>query len=171
MDACCAACALVMVIGGVPGRRSWGVPAAAAASSEWAYAFPGVSAAWDPSRPRSPDSLCPESFRQRGALLNVTARCRNGGFRHGVIPHLSESLALAWAVRLRLGGGILHSIEKATQLVHGTPRLAASHRTCAVGLLGPATRGSSYHVVARRERVVAPYLSCMACLCTKIPKG
>lgn len=28
-----------------------------------------------------------------------------------------------------LGAGILHSIENATQLVHGTPRLAASHRT------------------------------------------
>lgn len=29
-----------------------------------------------------------------------------------------------------LGVGILQSIEKATQFVHGTPRLAASHRTC-----------------------------------------
>lgn len=29
-----------------------------------------------------------------------------------------------------LGVGILQSIEKATQLVQGTPRLAASHRTC-----------------------------------------
>lgn len=29
----------------------------------------------------------------------------------------------------RFGVGILHSIPKATQLVHGTPRLAASHRT------------------------------------------
>ena len=33
-------------------------------------------------------------------------------------------------VFLRLGTGILHSIEKATQFVHGTPREAASHRTC-----------------------------------------
>jgi hypothetical protein len=33
-------------------------------------------------------------------------------------------------VFLRLGVGILQSIENATQLVHGTPRLAASHRTC-----------------------------------------
>jgi hypothetical protein len=33
-------------------------------------------------------------------------------------------------VFLRFGVGILQSIEKATQLVHGTPRLAASHRTC-----------------------------------------
>lgn len=30
----------------------------------------------------------------------------------------------------RLGVGIRHSMEKATQLVQGTPRLAASHRTC-----------------------------------------
>lgn len=35
----------------------------------------------------------------------------------------------AAAVFFRLGVGILHSMEKATQLVHGTPKLAASHRT------------------------------------------
>jgi len=33
-------------------------------------------------------------------------------------------------VFLRFGVGILQSIENATQFVHGTPRLAASHRTC-----------------------------------------
>jgi hypothetical protein len=33
-------------------------------------------------------------------------------------------------VFLRLGEGILHSMLKATQLVQGTPRLAASQRTC-----------------------------------------
>lgn len=42
---------------------------------------------------------------------------------------LSESLALPWAF-FRLGGGIRHSMLKATQFVHGTPRLAASQRTC-----------------------------------------
>lgn len=42
--------------------------------------------------------------------------------------HLSESLDLPWAFFL-FGAGILHSMEKATQLVHGTPRLAASQRT------------------------------------------
>lgn len=43
--------------------------------------------------------------------------------------HLSESFALAAAVFLRFGTGILHSIEKATQFVQGTPKLAASHLT------------------------------------------
>ena len=42
--------------------------------------------------------------------------------------HLSESFAFPCAFFL-FGAGILHSMEKATQLVHGTPRLAASHRT------------------------------------------
>jgi hypothetical protein len=32
-------------------------------------------------------------------------------------------------VFFRLGDGILHSMLKATQLVQGTPRLAASQRT------------------------------------------
>ena len=44
-----------------------------------------------------------------------------------VFAHLS--LSFFPAVFLRLGVGILHSIEKATQFVHGTPKLAASHRT------------------------------------------
>lgn len=46
-----------------------------------------------------------------------------------MFDNLSESFeGLLWVFFL-LGGGIMHSIEKATQLVHGTPRLAASHRT------------------------------------------
>lgn len=44
--------------------------------------------------------------------------------------HLSESFAALACVFFLLGCGILQSIEKATQFVHGTPRLAASHRTC-----------------------------------------
>lgn len=48
--------------------------------------------------------------------------------------YLSESLegavvVLCAAVFLRLGVGMRHSMEKATQLVQGTPRLAASQRT------------------------------------------
>jgi hypothetical protein len=43
--------------------------------------------------------------------------------------YLSESFAFPAAVFFLLGVGILHSIENATQLVHGTPKLAASHRT------------------------------------------
>lgn len=43
------------------------------------------------------------------------------------ITNLSDSFLPD--VFLRLGVGILHSIWKATQFVHGTPRLAASHRT------------------------------------------
>ena len=41
--------------------------------------------------------------------------------------HLSESFD--FPAFFRFGGGILHSIEKATQLVHGTPKEAASQRT------------------------------------------
>lgn len=47
----------------------------------------------------------------------------------GLSTYRLSSLALFW-VFLRFGVGILHSIEKATQLVQGTPRLAASQRTC-----------------------------------------
>lgn len=43
------------------------------------------------------------------------------------------SVSFLPAVFFRFGAGILHSMEKATQLVHGTPRLAASQRTC-IGL-------------------------------------
>ena len=43
-------------------------------------------------------------------------------------PYLSESLPLP-DVFFRLGVGILHSMLKATQFVHGTPSEAASHRT------------------------------------------
>lgn len=45
-----------------------------------------------------------------------------------VVAYLSESRDLPCAFFL-FGVGILHSMENATQLVHGTPRLAASHRT------------------------------------------
>lgn len=48
----------------------------------------------------------------------------------GSCKYLSESLVVeaAW-VFFRLGCGILHSIWKATQLVHGIPKEAASHLT------------------------------------------
>ena len=45
-----------------------------------------------------------------------------------VCAHLSSSFFPA--VFFLFGAGILHSMEKATQFVHGTPRLAASQRTC-----------------------------------------
>ena len=52
--------------------------------------------------------------------------------------YLSESLAFP-CVFFLLGVGILHSMEKATQLVHGTPKLAASQRTWsfAISILKP----------------------------------
>jgi hypothetical protein len=50
--------------------------------------------------------------------------------------YLSVSFARA-CVFLRLGVGMRHSMEKAVQLVHGTPRLAASHRTYAVVMRCP----------------------------------
>src|SRR5262249_44736498 len=43
--------------------------------------------------------------------------------------YLLPSFDFVWFF-FRFGVGILHSMEKATQLVQGTPRLAASHRTC-----------------------------------------
>lgn len=43
--------------------------------------------------------------------------------------YLCESWALTVAVFLRFGAGMRHSMEKAVQLVQGTPRLAASQRT------------------------------------------
>jgi hypothetical protein len=61
--------------------------------------------------------------------------------------YLSTSLALA-CVFLRLGVGMRHSMEKAVQLVQGTPRLAASHRTCRTvtfGSFGGASRVSRTH--------------------------
>ena len=47
-------------------------------------------------------------------------------------PYLSESFGPAAVLCgfLRFVWGMRHSIEKATQFVQGTPRLAASHRTC-----------------------------------------
>ena len=44
-------------------------------------------------------------------------------------PYLSTSF-FPLPVFLRFGLGILHSMPKAVQFVHGTPKLAASHRTC-----------------------------------------
>ena len=44
------------------------------------------------------------------------------------VTYTLPSFDLNWFFFL-FGVGILHSIEKATQLVQGTPRLAASHRT------------------------------------------
>lgn len=46
----------------------------------------------------------------------------------GGLSYRVSSLALE-EFFFRFGDGILHSIEKATQLVQGTPRLAASQRT------------------------------------------
>jgi hypothetical protein len=45
------------------------------------------------------------------------------------VKYLSSSFALELLVFFLLGTGILHSIAKATQFVHGTPREAASQRT------------------------------------------
>jgi hypothetical protein len=49
----------------------------------------------------------------------------------GRVMYLSESLLCALVCTFfRFGVGMRHSIWKAVQLVHGTPRLAASQRTC-----------------------------------------
>ena len=49
----------------------------------------------------------------------------------------------------------MHSIEKATQLVHGTPKLAASHRTCTrqYSFPSPSPNGTwcSMHHVHRED--------------------
>lgn len=57
----------------------------------------------------------------------------------GLSTYRLSSLVLFW-VFLRFGVGILHSMEKATQLVQGTPRLAASQRTCQDGMWLAAAR-------------------------------
>ena len=59
-------------------------------------------------------------------------------------------------VFFRLGAGILHSIEKATQLVHGTPKLAASQRTWESILCESGIR-TNLHMIE-----VMLYLSCVA---------
>ena len=46
------------------------------------------------------------------------------------VAYLSSSFALDVVVFFLLGTGILHSMAKATQFVHGTPSEAASQRTC-----------------------------------------
>lgn len=43
-----------------------------------------------------------------------------GMIRVGLVTYLASSLLLAALVRFLLGTGILHSMEKATQLVQGT---------------------------------------------------
>lgn len=47
----------------------------------------------------------------------------------GGVCYLSDSRPLLAWFFFRFGAGILHSMANATQLVHGTPRLAASQRT------------------------------------------
>jgi len=102
--------------------------------------------------------------RERSALVVTVRRhrlCRfvtgqSGVKRNGITEtYLSESLAWeALCGFLRLGVGIRHSIWKATQLVQGTPRLAASQRTCG-RVNGKALSSDGWRDV---------YLSCMACL-------
>jgi hypothetical protein len=59
---------------------------------------------------------------------------------------LSVSFGRA-CVFFRLGAGMRHSMEKAVQLVQGTPRLAASHRTY------PTVIRRSKAVIARGSRI------------------
>ena len=72
-------------------------------------------------------------MRRAGARQRVIRTQEKSGRRIGVLrqSHLSESFGCdpPVVVFFRLGVGMRHSIENATQLVHGTPRLAASHRT------------------------------------------
>jgi hypothetical protein len=76
-----------------------------------------------------------------------------------VCPNAYLSDSFFPGVFLRLGVGILQSMEKATQFVHGTPRLAASHRTCGkseygcniyfdVGRIAPFSRDMSEELLA-----------------------
>lgn len=62
-------------------------------------------------------------------LLSSRSLPELGAFSRGRrTAHLLDSFCLE-DVFFRLGDGILHSMLKATQLVQGTPRLAASQRT------------------------------------------
>lgn len=78
--------------------------------------------------------------------MRVAGIWRNGQ-GEGILMYLSESLdgaALACAF-FRFGCGMRHSIWKATQLVHGTPRFAASQRTCRSRCEHPHHEGSTKH--------------------------
>lgn len=87
-------------------------------------------------------------------VISASSNSAGSGTRRGAETYLSESLfpwlpAVFWAF-FRLGVGMRHSIWKATQLVQGTPRLAASHRTW--------TNGHSQSTGAREKEMQA--LSC-----------
>ena len=71
--------------------------------------------------------------------------------------YLSESFGPAAVLCgfLRFGWGMRHSIEKATQFVQGTPRLAASHRTC----WGSCERGFFISCSISWWRVVVLYVN------------
>lgn len=78
-------------------------------------------------------AVSPRSLEKVSSALYIAYIIALEQSRHAA-TYLSESFmrvlpADAACVFLRFGVGILHSIEKATQLVHGTPRLAASQRT------------------------------------------
>lgn len=70
------------------------------------------------------NGVCSITISSQSASILRARRCD----RFARKAHLSESFAFPCAFFL-FGAGILHSMEKATQLVHGTPRLAASQRT------------------------------------------
>ncbi len=67
--------------------------------------------------------------RLEGEAGGGSGRGKRKGEGRGCSAYLSESLDWEPGAFFLLGDGMRHSIEKATQLVQGMPRLAASHRT------------------------------------------
>ena len=115
-------------------------------------------------------STCTRGIVSRRAFIDrfaaVTARVSSRTFIIPRQPYLSESFALPAAVFFRFGVGILHSMENATQFVHGTPRLAASQRTYSRQPSCACTARHLKYEHDRRPQHVAfwriiGYLSCM----------
>ena len=70
--------------------------------------------------------LCPDRCNAISATADVA---------QPVATDLSSSFALLVWFFFRFGTGILHSMENATQFVHGTPKEAASQRTYITSVL------------------------------------
>jgi hypothetical protein len=124
----------------------------------------GVPACWD-----SPVSL--------GFLLVSMTGCAEDDLLQA-IAYLSSSLALAALARLRLGTGMRHSIEKATQFVHGTlltvniQRSTPAQPKSVLTLEKQHRIGPIPHKIRRRSHArncdklcLVTYFAGMACFC------
>ena len=89
---------------------------------------------------------------------HLYASCCSYNAGGSIHAHLSSSFFPA--VFFLFGARILHSMEKATQFVHGTPKLAASQRICYV--LGRISDPIGQMYITKEEEDDLVYLSRMA---------